>query len=96
MSLPSKASARDRLAALLAPEVIDALDEFVAERVAAELACLDSGCDNDPAWLTVKQAGKRLDCSSDAVRMRAARGRLETRRHGRRLYVSAASVANLG
>lgn len=86
---------RDRLAAVLAPELLDALDALVAERVAAELARLDAGRDNGPRWLTLEQAAKRLGCTAAAVRMRAARGRLQTRRHGRRVYVSAASVDEL-
>jgi excisionase family DNA binding protein len=47
-------------------------------------------------WLTVPEAAERLGCSADAVRMRCSRGRLEHRRQGRRLYVSAASVDELG
>jgi hypothetical protein len=85
-------SPRDRLAAVLAPDVLDALDELVAARVAEELARLDAAGDNGPRWLTLDQAAGRLGCSPAAVRMRANRGRLETRRHGRRVYVSAASV----
>jgi excisionase family DNA binding protein len=85
-------SPRDRLAAALAPDLIDAFEELVAERVAAELA---ARADSPAAWLTLDQAAERLGCSRDAVRMRASRGRLSTRRHGRRLYVAAASVAEL-
>lgn len=48
-----------------------------------------------PKWLTVAQAAERLACTSDAVRMRCSRGRLEHRRQGRRLYVSAESVDRL-
>jgi excisionase family DNA binding protein len=47
-------------------------------------------------WLTLEEAGDRLGCSSNAVRMRVKRGRLESRRQGRRVYVSAASVNALG
>ena len=86
-------SPRDRLASVLAAEVLDALEGFVAEKVAVELA----NRPNSPAapWLTLDQAGELLGCSRDAVRMRIKRGRLESRRHGRRIYVSAASVAEL-
>ena len=128
-------SPRDRLVTALAPELVAALEELVAERVLSELARLET---SDPQWLTleqadghwrvtaksslvvqtarhaedpavlaatdsahratiwwVEQAAERLGCSRDAVRMRANRGRLETRNHGRRVYVSAASVASL-
>lgn len=47
-------------------------------------------------WLTVSEAAELLGCSTDAIRMRCSRGRLEHRRQGRRLYVSAASVDQLG
>lgn len=96
MSLPSMCtSPRERLAALLAPDLVDALDELVAERVAAELARLGAARDHGPRWLTVEQAAERLCCSPAAVRMRASRGRLTTRHHGRRVYVSAASIDEL-
>jgi excisionase family DNA binding protein len=48
------------------------------------------------AWLTLHEAAEQLGCTPDAVRMRIKRGRLEHRRHGRRIYVSAASVDRLG
>ena len=87
-------SPRDRLAAVLAPEALDALDELIAEQVAGALALRPEPI--TPRWLTLDQAGELLGCSRDAVRMRARRGRLQARRHGRCLYVSAASVADLG
>lgn len=97
MNLPSDTargiSPRERLAALLSPELVQALEELVAERVAVEL---EARATSGPEWLTLDAAADRLGCSRDAVRMRAARGRLETRHHGRRVYVSAASVATLG
>ncbi len=88
-------SARDRLAVVLAPDLLDALHELVSDRVAFELARLEA-TRQGPEWLTLDQAAEHLGCSPDAVRMRAKRGRLETRHHGRRVYVSAASVASLG
>src|SRR6266511_2193403 len=51
---------------------------------------------NGRAWLTLNEAAEQLGCTPDAIRMRIKRGRLEHRRHGRRLYVSAASVERLG
>jgi DNA-directed RNA polymerase specialized sigma24 family protein len=46
-------------------------------------------------WLTARQAGEILDCSPEAIRKRAKRGRLVCRYQGTRLYVSAASVLEL-
>lgn len=92
MKLPCT-NARDRLAAVLAPDLIEAIEDLVDERVAAEVASISAS--SAPAWLTLDQAAERLGCSRDAVRMRARRGRLESKPHGRRLYVSATSVAQL-
>jgi excisionase family DNA binding protein len=46
-------------------------------------------------WLTLTEAADLLGCTADAVRMRVKRGRLDSRRQGRRIYVSAASVDGL-
>jgi excisionase family DNA binding protein len=70
----------------------------IAEQVAAvvlEALEHERTAKNGARWLTLEQAAKRLDCSPDAVRMRVKRKRLEGRRQGRRLYVSAASVDDL-
>jgi excisionase family DNA binding protein len=88
-------AARDRLAAALAPDVVDALEELIAATVRAELERAAPDGAADPKWLTLREAGRRLGISEDATRMRVKRGRLEARRHGRRLYVSAASVDRL-
>lgn len=85
---------RDRLALLLGPELLDALDSYVAERVAVALAATPT-VEDGARWLTCEQAAKRLGCSAPAIRMRVKRGRLEHRRQGRRLYVSARSVNEL-
>lgn len=77
-----------------APDVVDAIEALVEERVARELAALHLR-DDRPEWLTLVQAADLLGCTPDAVRMRAKRGRLVTRTQGRRLYVSAESVRAL-
>lgn len=71
----------------------DELLNEIAERAAAiVLERSNNGAWSEPVWLTLDQAADRLACTRDAVRMRAKRGRLETKRHGRRVYVSRASV----
>lgn len=80
---------------VLAPEAVDALLSVIEERLAGVTAAPTTAA-TSARWLTLAQAAERLDCSKDAVRMRAKRGRLESRHHGRRLYVSAASVDALG
>jgi excisionase family DNA binding protein len=79
--------------------VPEELVEAIAERAAAivlERLQREVGDENGVRWLTLEQAAARLGCSPDAVRMRVKRKRLEGRRQGRRLYVSAASVDDLG
>lgn len=89
-------SPNERLLAVLSPEIVGALAELVADEVTRQLADQDSPR-NSPKWLTLEQAAERLDCTTDAVRMRMNRGRLERRPRdqGRRVYVSAASVDRL-
>jgi hypothetical protein len=88
-------TAAERLGALVGPNLAGAILDALREELAAELA--DRRANGSEArWLTLEQAGARLGCSPDAVRMRVKRGRLETRRHGRRVYVAAASVDDLG
>jgi excisionase family DNA binding protein len=91
-----EADLRAQLEMVLAPAVVDLLEELVAERVRVELAERDAHANaNGSTWLTLEQAGEQLGCSADAVRMRVKRGRLESRRQGRRVYVSAESVERL-
>ena len=77
----------EAIVANLAAAILDVIREELAARPANP---------TEPRWLTLEQAGERLGCSPDAVRMRVKRGRLEARRHGRRIYVSATSVDDLG
>jgi hypothetical protein len=80
-------SARGRLAGLVGPELLELLDAYVDERFAAALAAVQPPESNGGGWLTLARAAEILDTTPDAVRMRAKRGRLETRHEGRRVYV---------
>lgn len=73
------------------PEVVAAIEALIEEFFARA----EKEHDDGPEWLTLAQAAELLGCTPDAVRMRAKRGRLVTRTHGRRVYVSAASVKAL-
>jgi hypothetical protein len=53
-------SPRDRLASVLAPDVLDALDALVAERVTSELARLDAGARQRLALADVWTGGRAL------------------------------------
>lgn len=85
---------RARLELLLSPSIVDAIEQLVEQRVREELASRDTQA-AQRTWLTLEEAGAQLGCSPDAVRKRVSRGRLEARRQGRRVYVSAASVERL-
>jgi excisionase family DNA binding protein len=81
----------ERLAAVF----LDLLDAHIERRIVAAIAELVPSTNSAPEWLTLEQAGNRLGCSVDAVRMRVKRGRLVARHQGRRVYVSRQSVDGL-
>lgn len=87
-------SKNGNLDALLGPELVAVIEQLVDERVARAVAELRVPAPPSP-WLTVAQAADLLGCSEDALRMRIRRGRLASRRQGRRLYVSRRSVVEL-
>lgn len=89
-------TAAARLEALLGPNLAGAILDALREELAAEHVDRSANGSTAPRWLTLEQAGERLGCSADAVRMRVTRGRLVSRKQGRRVYVSAASVDGLG
>ena len=84
-------SARDKLAMVVSPALLGILDEYVGERVREELAAQASRTDGQ-RWLTVREAAQLEGCSADAMRMRLARGRYDSKRVGRTVLVSAASL----
>jgi excisionase family DNA binding protein len=85
---------RDRLALAFSTEIVDAFARLI-ETMLEDRADVLNG-EHRPEWISMAEAARRLECSVDAVRMRVKRGRLEARRQGRRVYVSAASVERLG
>ena len=78
-------SARDRLAAVLAPDLLDGLEELVAERVAAELAAA-SGEPRSP-WLSLEAAAEHAGVSERSLERAIAAGRLRSSTIGRRRLV---------
>jgi excisionase family DNA binding protein len=75
-------TARDRLATVLAPEVLDALDELVSERVEAKLEARTNGAGTP--WLSIAAAAKYLGLSERTLERELARGRLRSSTVGRR------------
>jgi hypothetical protein len=88
--MTDRASPRARLEALLSPEVLAALDDYIVELVDERLA--DQPAHDRREWVPLGEAADRLGCSYDAARKRAKRGRLEIRHHGRTILVSARSL----
>jgi Helix-turn-helix domain len=86
---------RDDLLRLLPPGALDAIERLIAERVHERLAAAGAERDGDPGLVSLAEAARLLDCSPDAVRKRARRGRLDVRYHGRRVYVTRASLRRL-
>jgi hypothetical protein len=88
---------RATLERLLAPEVMGALDTYVRDIATELVQQLRDEIDyaGGKPWLTPVEAGRLLDCTPHAIRMRCKRGRLEHRYQGRRLYVSARAIQEL-
>jgi excisionase family DNA binding protein len=75
----------------LSLELLAALDEHVRNIVDDQLVAKAASRDGRN-WYTLAEAAELLGCSYDAVRLRAKRGRLEVRRQGRTVLVSARSL----
>jgi hypothetical protein len=86
-------NARDRLELLLSADLLDALDELIRDVVddalREERARAERG-----EWVALAVGADRLGCSADALRMRAKRKTIESRRQGRRIYVRLDGAAN--
>jgi hypothetical protein len=80
----------------LAFSIPDELVETIAQRAASIVLEVSTPQESESLWLTLEEAGQRLGCSADAVRMGANRGRYESRYIGRRRYVSRVSVDGIG
>lgn len=76
-------TARERLAGLLAPEVLAALDDLIAEHVAG-LAPAET---NGSPWLSLSDGADYLSVSGRTLERAIAKGRLRTSTVGRRRLV---------
>ena len=79
-------TARERLAALLAPDALAALEELVAERVTAAVAESENGERGSP-WLSLREAAEYVGVSERTLERDVARGRLSSSTVGRRRLV---------
>ena len=85
-------TARERLAAALAPDVVAALEELVAEHVAEATAAAGNG-DRSP-WLSVRDAANYLGVSERTLNREIARGRVRSETVGRRRILHRAELDN--
>ena len=79
---------RDLLELALSPALLEALDEHIRD-VVDEAIREERARQPRRDWLTLEQGAIEYGCSVDALRMRVKRGTVESRRHGRALYVRA-------
>jgi excisionase family DNA binding protein len=76
-----------KLRSFFAPELVEALERLVDERVAQALA---GHSDHSKRWLNVAEAGALLGCTAKAVYARIDRGRIPAsavRRMGRTVLI---------
>jgi excisionase family DNA binding protein len=76
---------RDRLLQSLAPELVDAIEQLVSDRVQAALVQVTSG-DLKP-WLSLEEAADYLRVSPRTLERRIEKGRLRSTSIGRRRLV---------
>jgi|SRR5579871_5230165 len=79
-------SARDRLATVLAPDVLDAIVDLVDERVTAVLRPPEDTYGGSP-WLTLDNAADYLKISTRTLERQIAAGRIDSATIGRRRLV---------
>jgi excisionase family DNA binding protein len=75
-------TARERLAGLLAPDVLAALDELVSERVAEVVATMTDG--GGSPWLGLDEAAEYLRVSPRTLERLIAKQRIRSTTLGRR------------
>ena len=78
------------LRTLFAPELVEALERLVDERVAAALA--DRPAEPEPVWLSLSEAADYLRVSPRTVARLRQQGRLCVSHIGRRVLVSRADL----
>lgn len=74
---------RDRLLAVLAPELVEAIDQLVEERVREQLDSTGTASTSSP-WLALEEAASYLRVSPRTLERRIAKGRIRSTTIGRR------------
>jgi excisionase family DNA binding protein len=85
VSVPSSAT---RLLAVLSPELVQAIEELVDERVCERLDRVAGASDSASPWLSVVEAAVLLRCKRQRVDDLLSQGRLARYKDGSRTLVS--------
>ncbi len=75
---------RDRLLAVLAPELVEAIEQLVDERVAERLEAHSTNGGTDSPWLSLDEAADHLRVSPRTLERRIAKGSVRSTTIGRR------------
>ncbi|HEX2345084.1 MAG TPA: helix-turn-helix domain-containing protein [Gaiellaceae bacterium] len=70
---------------LFAPELVEALEDFVDERIAAALGERENG--SEPSWLSIEEAAEYLRVSPSTIARMLKQGRVRSSYVGRRRLV---------
>jgi excisionase family DNA binding protein len=76
---------------ILGPDLVDALEKLISQRVEAALESHGAVNDGSP-WLTLRDCAERLHVSERTVSRLVKRGRIRTCAVGRRVLVHAADL----
>jgi excisionase family DNA binding protein len=74
---------RDRLLAVLAPDLVEAIEQLVEERVREQLEAAGTPSTSSP-WLSLEEAGDYLRVSTRSLERRIAKRRIRSTTVGRR------------
>lgn len=77
-------TSRDRLLQSLAPEVVEAIEELVDERVQARLELLEEETGRGSPWLSIEEAADYLRVSPRTLERQLDHGRVRSTSIGRR------------
>jgi excisionase family DNA binding protein len=79
---------RDRLLTVLAPELVEAIEQLVDERVRDRIGGVAGARDSASPWLSVVEAAELLRCKRQRVDDLLSQGRLARYKDGSRTLVS--------
>ena len=85
-------NSRDRLLAVLSPDLVAAIEQLVDERVQDRIGGVARTRDSASPWLSVVEAAELLRCKRQRVDDLLSQGRLTRHKDGSRTLLSRAEV----